>query len=158
MADTQKGPFDRVANGYDPRQVAAFAAEALTWKRELRACRKELEAVRSALEYCESLVGSIEDAEDRADAIVRKAEDEAARILETATDRDDPEMTAPESDIGEGGSERLPQIDDHHDPVEKMFGALIEGDASDREALREERIAAAAANLWKRRGVLAPPE
>lgn len=180
MAEQQQSPFQRVDNGYDPRQVAAFAAEALAWKRELTRTRAELDATKKALDRYESVIGSIEDvereagqiveqAEHRASEIIEEAEDEAAKILEMA--RDQVASTVPSQDPAESPVEDAdrwltPEVveDETPDPVDEIFTSTevteqtkqIEG--LDPELERERRMAAAAANLWKRRGVLTPPE
>jgi chemotaxis regulatin CheY-phosphate phosphatase CheZ len=199
-----------VANGYDPQQVAAFAAEALSWKRELSATKSELGAVKQALERYESVIGDIEDvereatqiteeAERRAAQIIEQAEDEAAKILEMARDQvasfepaelppavgqfeplapvepiapfgpaetvESNERFEPLTPTLEPSSEELPHESDGWfapqvveseipDPIDEIFEPLEE-----RQPTPDlDRRAAAAANLWKRRGVLAPPQ
>ena len=45
------------------------------------------------------------------------------------------------------------------DPIDAIFEVTEEDEAIvDPETLREQKIAAAAANLWKRRGTLTPQE
>lgn len=234
MADQQNSPFDRSPNGYDPTQVAAFAAKALAWKKELVGLRSEHATALERLERYESVIGTIEEveheagvvledskrraselieaaerraagivedaeercstgvekaeaeaarvlddaqrgaaevieaAERRAAALIVEAEDEAARILEMARNQVDesPEVGAsPGSESVEHGSRDAyawlrpePDPDDVADPVEQIFDPIDLADPADPEAERERRIAAAAANLWKRRGVLSPPE
>jgi chromosome segregation ATPase len=181
VADIPKSPFDRVDNGYDPQQVAAFAGEALSWKRQLAATRSELEAAKEALERYESVIGAIEDvereaaeitdeAQRRAAEIIEQAEDEAARILEMAQDRlrssepVDPaptpiEESPPEESPSQGDPWLTPEVETGApDPVEEIFEPIEVIDVNDPETEREKRVAAAAANLWKRRGVLTQPE
>lgn len=169
-----------MAEGYDPQQVAAFAAEALGWKRDLATCRSELQTAMLALDRYESVIGSIEevereaaslteDAERRAAEIVRRAEDEAARILEAAqantdtakanahdepTRKGEPESTATAStDVW-----LTPSVEETPDPIEDIFEEFADDEELDSETEREKRVAAAAASLWKRRGVLSRPE
>lgn len=192
-----------MANGYDPQQVAAFAAEALSWKRQLSTAQSELGAAKQALERYESVIGAIEDvereaaqiteeAERRAAQIVERAEDEAAKILEMARDQAasvtpseqtstvehfEPiapvEPTEP-SESTEVLEPVMPTVEPSCDemPVESDGWLVpeVESALPDRideifEPIEEaepmpdfDRRAAAAANLWKRRGVLAPPE
>ncbi|HEY5652087.1 MAG TPA: hypothetical protein VIW46_11610 [Acidimicrobiia bacterium] len=189
-----------MANGYDPQQVAAFAAEALSWKRELSAARSELKAAAQALERYESVIGEIEEieheaalitqeAERRAAEIVEQAEDEAAKILEmardqaasleptetpTAVEHFDPiapvepieptERFEPVTPTSEPTPDETPTASDGWmvpevesalpDPIHEIFEP-IEGP---QPVPDRDRRAAAAANLWKRRGVLARPE
>ena len=184
MAEQPKSPFARVQNGYDPKQVAAFAAEALSWKRELAALRSEVAAAAKLVERYESVMGSIdevereaaeiveqaehrsagliEEAEKRAAEIVEEAEDQAAKILEMARDQiagtplPEPEERRPPEGDGWLNPEPTPQ--EMPDPVEQIFDPVEDDEPIDPEDERERRVAAAAANLWKRRGVLAPPE
>ena len=193
VAEQQKSPFARVSNGYDPKQVAAFAAEALNWKKELAALRSEVAAAAKLVERYESVIGSIEevereaaeiieDAERRAAALIEdagvrssklieEAEDEAARILEMARDRVDgtPEVaaspfTGPVDDETDDGDEWLTpdQSPDQSpeeipDAVEQIFEPVEQIELPQTD-LSLERRAAGAANLWKRRGVVAPSE
>ena len=162
-----------MADGYDPQQVAAFAAEALGWKRDLATCRNELQTAMLALDRYESVIGSIEevereaaslteDAERRAAEIVRRAEDEAARIFEAAqanTDDGSAPDVEPESTATASTDVWLtPSVEETPDPIEDIFEELVDDEELDSETEREKRVAAAAANLWKRRGVLTPPE
>lgn len=178
VAEQQKSPFARVSNGYDPKQVAAFAAEALNWKKELAALRTEVAAAAKLVERYESVIGRIEevereaaeiieDAERRAAALVEEAENEAARILEMARDRVDgtPEVaaspfTGPVDDQTDDGDE-WPSPDQSPeeipDAVEQIFEPVDQVEPAQTD-LSLERRAAGAANLWKRRGVVAPSE
>ena len=173
VAEQQKSPFDRVSNGYDPRQVAAFAAEALAWKRELAQTRSALDSARKKLDRYESVIGSVEtvereaaelveDAERRAAEIIEQAEDEAAKILEMARDQvgQSAEQTSSDSPPQDGDLWLTPEPSELEtpDPVETIFEPVEEVEVLDPEAERERRVAAAAANLWKRRGVIAPSE
>ncbi len=196
MAEQQKSPFARVQNGYDPKQVAAFAAEALSWKRELVALRSEVSAAAKLVERYESVIGSIEDvereaaglvddaerraagliedAEERASKIVAEAEDEAARILEMAENQisaipvtelvesqpEPPHETEPGDSqpvVGEGWLTPEPSTQEIPDVVDQIFEPIEEVGLSETD-LSLERRAAGAANLWKRRGVVAPSE
>ena len=195
MADQQKSPFARVQNGYDPKQVAAFAAEALNWKRELVALRSEVSAAAKLVERYESVIGSIEDvereaaeivddaerraagliedAEVRASKIVEEAEDEAAKILEMAENQisstpvTEPVEGEPEPgetehndaqpEVGEGWLTPESSPDETPDPVEQIFEPVEEPQLVATNPAMEQRVAAAA-NLWKRRGVIAPSE
>ena len=194
MAEQQKSPFARVANGYDPKQVAAFAAEALSWKKELAALRSEVVAAAKLVERYESVIGSIEDvereaaelvedaerraaalieeAEVRSSKLVEEAEDEAARILEMAHNRvdDNPAVEHPavaESSFDEPVDDRTQDGDgwlnpdqsaeDIPDVVEQIFEPVDQVEPAETD-LSLERRAAGAANLWKRRGVVAPSE
>lgn len=165
MAEQQKSPFNRVSNGYDPRQVAAFAAEALTWKQELAAARKRVDRYESVLGSIETVEREaaeiIDEAEQKAAEIVEQAEKEAAEILEMARDQVAHEA-APESEdpVPEDADRWLtprPTGDETPDPVEEIFEPP-EVEVPDPEEERERWVAAATANLWKRRGVIAPPE
>jgi cell division septum initiation protein DivIVA len=173
VAEQQKSPFERVSNGYDPRQVAAFAAEALAWKRELSQTRSALDSAREKLDRYESVIGSvetvereaaelIEDAERRAAEIIEQAEDQAAEILEMARDQvgQSTEQTSGDSPPQDGDLWLTPEPNEPEtpDPVETIFEPVEEVEVLDPEAERERRVAAAAANLWKRRGVIAPSE
>jgi hypothetical protein len=183
VAEQQKSPFARVQNGYDPRQVAAFAAEALSWKRELVSLRSEVSAAAKLVERYESVIGSIEDvereaaeivddaerraaglienAEERASKIVEEAEDEAARILEMAENQiratpvTDP--VEPQPPNGDGWLTPEPSRDETPDPVEQIFEPVETPELVATDPGMEQRVAAAA-NLWKRRGVIAPSE
>lgn len=201
MAEQQKSPFDRVPNGYDPRQVAAFAADALAWKRELGVLRPELESALRLIERYESALGTIEsvereaagivgdaerrstkiigDAEGRSTDIIEAAQRLAAEIIERAEDEaaEILEMAQGLIDQKSGPSPKEPVLDDRDqwikperkneaapDEVDEIFEEIDqdidsdEDEVVDPEAEREARVAAAAANLWKRRGVIAPPE
>jgi cell division septum initiation protein DivIVA len=183
VADQQNSPFARVSNGYDPKQVAAFAAEALSWKKELVALRSEVSAAAKLVERYESVIGSIEevereaeqmvaeaerraaglveDAEVRAAKIVEEAEHEAARILEMAQEQDAPvPVETPEEPPTPNGEAWLtpePTPDEMPDPVEQIFEPIEEIELPETD-LSLERRAAGAANLWKRRGIVAPSE
>lgn len=192
MAEQQKSPFARVANGYDPKQVAAFAAEALTWKKELTALRSEVAAAAKLVERYESVIGSIEDvereaaeivedaerraaaliedAEVRSSKLVEEAEDEAAKILEMARNRVDDNAEVERPAVEEGPANE-PHDDHTHDGwlnpdespqeipdvVEQIFEHVDHVEPAETD-LSLERRAAGAANLWKRRGVVAPSE
>lgn len=200
MAEQQNSPFARVANGYDPKQVAAFAAEALSWKKELTTLRTEVAAAVKLVERYESVIGSIEeveheaaqivddaerrseallaDAEARASKIVEEAENEAARILEMAQDQGVPPVTEPverEPEVADGWLAPEPDIREAPDPVEQIFEPTEEVSWTDEVSRTHEvspsdgisptevdvsleRRAARAANLWKRRGLVAPSE
>ncbi len=184
MAEQQHSPFARVPNGYDPKQVAAFAAEALSWKKELTALRSEVAAAAKLVERYESMVGSVEevereateivedaerraagliaDAEERASRIVEEAENEAARILEMANDMVDEKPThEPMEQQPEDGDRWLnpePTAHETPDPVEQIFDPIVVDALADAEAESERRGAAAASILWKRRGVISPSE
>lgn len=159
-----------MADGYDPQQVAAFAAEALGWKRDLAACRNDLQAAMGALDHYESVIGTIEDvereavsltedAERRAAEIIARAEEEAAGILAVAQPDADHQTVEPESNETPSTDMWLtPSVEETHDPIDEIFEELVEDEEPDPEAERDKRVAAAAANLWKRRGVLTPPE
>lgn len=182
MTQQQGSPFARVSNGYDPQQVAAFAAEALSWKKELNALRSEIAAAGELVARYESAVGSIEEVERETVEVVGDAERCAAEIIEAARQSalDILESAKREaSAIRESAHSRTPEFtpdpatttqttdtgpDDAAawlatpDPVESIFEPIDEEQLVDAETDRERRIAAATANLWKRRGVLAPPE
>lgn len=206
MVEQQNSPFARVSNGYDPRQVAAFAAEALSWKKELVTLRAEVAAAGKLVERYESVIGNIEDVEREAMQLVEEAESKAAGLIENAevqaaklveeaesqaaTLIEDAEVRASEMlasaenaaapshdtarDRVEGGirTETLdepvnestgwlnpePAPQEIPDPVEEIFEPIDEVEVVDAEDDRQRRAAAAAANLWKRRGVLSPSE
>lgn len=194
MAEQQNSPFARVANGYDPKQVAAFAAEALSWKKELASLRTEVTAAGKLVERYESVIGSIEevereaaqilenarhqaeallaDAEARSSKLVEEAEDEAARILSmsgTGSVERQPESSIadvpadPHPEAGDGWLAPEPETEDTPDPVEQIFEEIDETSPTEDAAPIEvdvslERRAAGAANLWKRRGLVAPSE
>ena len=171
MAEQQKSPFVRVSNGYDPKQVAAFAAEALGWKRENTTLRTELASAIELIERYESVIGSIESVEREAAETIEAAQRKAAELVENAENEAAQILEMAENMVGESSSPADPPqqgVDlwltpdtDHPetpDPVEEIFDPVEEVESIDPEADREQRVAAAAANLWKRRGVLAPPE
>lgn len=169
-----------MAEGYDPQQVAAFAAEALGWKRDLATCRRQLQTAMFALDRYESVIGSIEevereaaslteDAERRSAEIVRRAEDEAARILEAAQANTDAaqantdDWPAPNVELEATATASTevwltPSVEETPDPIEDIFEEFADDEKLDSETEREQRVAAAAASLWKRRGVLSPPQ
>ncbi len=190
MAEQQNSPFARVANGYDPKQVAAFAAEALSWKKELVALRSEVAAAAKLVDRYESVIGSVEevereaaeivedaerraealiaDAEARASKIVEEAENEAARILAMAESAHASVEPEPESGRADGPEIRQPEAENGWlapepdaqpipDPVEQIFEPTEEVAPTEVDVSLERR-AAGAANLWKRRGVVAPSE
>ena len=128
MADA---PFDRVDNGYDPKQVAAFAAQALSWKRELA-------ETRSALARYERIIGEIDEIEREAAGIVDEARVEADKIIEEARSR-----------------AALPD-----QPAAPRLMVANEGEPDAERALltREEKIEAAREHLFRRRGVILPQE
>lgn len=196
MVEQKTSPFARVENGYDPKQVAAFAAEALNWKKEIAALRSEVSAAAKLVERYESVIGSIEDvereaarivddaerraagliedAEVRASKIVAEAEDEAARILEMAENRagtnpePEPAETRPEPNPGALPVGDQPEVvdgwltpdeapEETSDVVEQIFEPIEETAPTETDTSLERR-AAGAANLWKRRGSVAPSE
>lgn len=139
MADA---PFDRVDNGYDPRQVATFAAQALGWKRELA-------EARSALARYERIIGEIDEIEREAARIVDEARAEADQIIEQAR----PRAALP------------PPLADQHTPQrEEVVGIPVmadeAGESDDGQVglSREEKIEAAREHLYRRRGVILPRE
>lgn len=162
VTDLRRAPFDRVENGYDPHQVAAFAAEALTWKRDLAATRKALAETLAELEQHIALATASNDAD----------ESYASAPSQTETFQPSlPESTATETTVFDrtstayDDSEFAPIADDDElastvDPLNAIFEVTREPEPeeTDAEVLREQRVAAAAANLWKRRGVLTPQE
>lgn len=77
MAHNKTSPFARVSDGYDPNEVAAFAAEALTWKRDLAKANKEV-ARYSAL------IGEIDEIEREAAALIDDATQQATKTIEDA--------------------------------------------------------------------------
>ena len=77
MAQRTKAPFDRVPDGYDPNQVASFASEALTWKRDLAKAKSELSRF-------EALIGEIDTVEREAAEVVDNANREATEIVAAA--------------------------------------------------------------------------
>ena len=59
----------------------------------------------------------------------------------------------------EAASEDAVSVFAENDPIEAIFQAVDEDDSIvDQETLREQKIAQAAANLWKRRGTLTPQD
>lgn len=181
VAPQNKSPFARVSNGYDPAQVAAFAAEALSWKKELTALRAELAAAVELVNQYEADLDDNEDVEREARVLVEDAERRAAQIIEDAKESASEIIEAAESEaaaIRQASPSRGPEFSfdspaaqpsDHDplggvawlatpDPVDDIFEPIDDDQLVDAETDRERRIAAATANLWKRRGVLAPPE
>lgn len=191
MAEQRNSPFARVANGYDPNQVAAFAAQALNWKKELATLRSEIAAAVKLIERYESVIGGIEevereaaqmiegarqeaeslisDAEARSSKIIEEAENEATRILEMAEvgpmssteplpqAGDDIVPADAEPEAAEGWLEPEPEPQETPDPVEQIFEVLEDPGPTEVDVSLERR-AAGAANLWKRRGLVAPSE
>ena len=161
VTDTRRAPFDRVENGYDPHQVAAFAAEALTWKRDLATTRAALAETLLELEQHIALANQTSERE--------KAPDTSSIFEDTEPDDDfaSDSVTSDESNDSDQGhvDNGSPWNDSTVDPLDAIFEMTIEPetpeatvrDDTDPEAIREQRVAAAAANLWKRRGVLTPP-
>ena len=161
VTDLRRAPFDRVENGYDPHQVAAFAAEALTWKRDLAATRKALAETLVELEHHISLVTSPDD--DAGAELNEQLHRES--FQPTPFEQPDTESTT----FGQTDSERsetrmaptpLSEEEPSVDPLDAIFENTLEPEPeeTDPAVLREQRVAAAAANLWKRRGVLTPQE
>lgn len=151
VTDLRRTPFDRVENGYDPHQVAAFAAEALTWKRDLAATRTALAETLAELEHHIALATASSDA--------------AGDALQPGSFQPMPfESHFTQSEhCGTGEAAALGTRDDEAsnvDPLDAIFEMTLEPaqEETDAEVLREQRVAAAAANLWKRRGVLTPQE
>lgn len=162
-------PFDRVENGYDPRQVAAFAAEALGWKRELGEARAELARYSK-------IIGEIDDVEREAAQILDHARIEAEKIIERAHERVAIPASAfthiprsgTESDAPVGPDQPVddtstacPEPDDLvSEPEDASSDADDEAAGEDdaREMTREERIEAARAQLFRRRGTILPQE
>lgn len=171
-----------MSNGYDPEQVAAFAAEALSWKKELKALRSEIASAGELLARYESAIGSIEEAEREAAGVGGDAELRAAEIIEAARQsaldildaakreasviRETAHSPTPEAALDSQSTTESTITDSAGeadwlatpDPVESIFEPIDEEQLVDAETDRERRIAAATANLWKRRGVLTPPE
>ena len=143
MITMPDAPFDRVENGYDPTQVARFAAQALAWKRELR-------DARTTLARYERIIGEIDTIEREAAEIVDRARAEADRIISEAHAR-----------AGLAHGEVSPRI--RHEQTEDA----PEADAATRDPgppagwesmTREEKIEAAREHLFRRRGIILPQE
>ena len=129
--DMADAPFDRVDNGYDPNQVAAFAAQALSWKRELA-------ETRSALARYERIIGEIDEVEREAARIVDEARVEAEKIIEHARARVElpHQLAGPQVEVDD-----VTEFDEEHVVLS-----------------REEKIEAAREHLYRRRGVILPQE
>ena len=134
-------PFDRVENGYDPSQVAQFAAQALAWKRELR-------EARTTLARYERIIGEIDAIEREAAGIVDRARAEANRIVAEAHAR---------AGIASAGLvPREGPVEQTHEPDP---GHRDPGPPAGWESMtREEKIEAAREHLFRRRGIILPQE
>ncbi len=152
VAEQQKSPFARVSNGYDPKQVAAFAAEALNWKKELAALRSEVAAAAKLVERYES-VRILEMARDRVDGTPEVAASPFTGPVADETDDGDEWLTPDQSP--DQSPEEIPE--EIPDAVEQIFEPVEQIELPQTD-LSLERRAAGAANLWKRRGVVAPSE
>lgn len=144
-------PFDRVENGYDPRQVAAFAAEALEWKRELA-------DARAALARYAKIIGEIDDVEREAAQIIDGARLEADKIIERAHERVAIPPPAIDHRPDAVGRDQPDEMHESPDVSESGDTAQHTEEVRPPEMTREERIEAARAQLFRRRGTILPQE